>query len=287
MSDTHYTTDNTLLSSVGGSILGYTQSERIAFALQDVTNLQTEKGNLDAVMVLGDLSTDDPGYRLLLDANYVEKFKTDFMDQLSVPCYALAGNHDGYTVAEWNEIFGYDREYVVEIAGAKFIMLDTYEAKHTLSASGSAYRGMDEDNLNFLKTELEKEFSGPIFLCAHWFTISFDDSFKELLSQYPNVVCMFHGHSHKNGISKSVDTASKYLINTGGYAYDPNEDENGERDFNRFDTKYAWGYQVLEWDDTAVRTYHVKPARDYTDSSGTIYSIEETLIEDELFIRYN
>ena len=292
LSDTHYTTEDTAEKTAplaSGPLFGHTQAERIQFALQDVAAFKNEKGSLDAVMILGDLSTDDCGVRSL-STSYVKKFKTDFVDQLSllsVNSYALAGNHDCYTNAEWKEIFGYERRYVVEVAGAKFIMLDTFEEGNAPNLSGSIYTGIDEECYNFVKEELEKDFSGPIFLCAHYFRmpISADamgNEFYTLLNQYPNVQCLFYGHTHKNGVIQSTNLPGKYVVNTGGYAYDPSTDENGTSNYDKFDEAYAWGYQVLEWSNKWVRIYHVKPARSYVDSSGVTHTIEETLIEDKI-----
>lgn len=298
LSDTHYTTDDTTVTpkqESAGNILGYTQLQRVQFALSDVKAFAAEKGGLDAVMILGDLSTDDCGYRNF-STNYVEKFKTDFMDalqnDLSVPSYALAGNHDCYTSAEWNDIFGYERQYVVTVKGkdgapdAKFIMLDMFEEGTVSSATGSAYTGMNQECYEFLKAELEKEFSGPTFLCSHYFRTPFSEDemgseFYNLLNQHPNVQCLFHGHSHYNDVITSSNIPGKYVVNTGGYAFDPNA-YDGVYNFNRFDVNYAWGYQVLEWSDQWVRIYHVKPARSYVDSSGVTHTIEETLIEDKI-----
>ena len=297
LSDTHYTTEDSTENTAplaSGSLFGHTQAERIQFALQDVTAFKNKKGSLDAVMILGDLSTDDCGVRSL-STNYVRKFKTDFVDPLSllsVKSYALAGNHDCYTNAEWQEIFGYERQYVVEVAGAKFIMLDTFEEGDAPDSSGSIYTGIDEECYQFVKAELEQDFSGPIFLCAHNFKmpISNDpmgEEFYTLLKQYPNVQCLFYGHTHKNGVIQSGNLPGKYVVNTGGYAYDPSTAADGTSNYNKFDEAYAWGYQVLEWDDEVIRIYHVKPARTYTDSEGVAHTIEEDLIEGKFVFQWN
>ena len=75
-----------------GDALGYTQTEKMAIILNDVCEFAKDTP-IEAVLVLGDLSTDDCGYRRMAE-NYVQKFKDEVM--LEFPCvsYALPGNHE-------------------------------------------------------------------------------------------------------------------------------------------------------------------------------------------------
>jgi hypothetical protein len=55
--------------------------------------------------------------------------------------------------------------------------------------------------------------------------------------------------------------------------------------FNQFDEAWAWGYTVLEWNETKAHVYHVKPARHYVGGNGE-FDFTET-IENELTITFN
>ena len=232
--------------------------------------------------MLGDLTTDDYGFRTLKE-NYLQKFKNNFIDKLGYPCYALPGNHDSHPVNVWNEQLGvdYGRQYSVKIGDAVFIMLDTFAVTGTnsdnvksavadsegnsIDASGANYSGID---MEWLKKELANYPTETIFLCSHKYNSSDSNAteFTELLNANPRIVCMFEGHTHKYNVSSLAGSAK--LINVGTYSYKPAED-NGwlpttKNDFEVFDENYAWGYQVLEWNDTEVRTYHVRIGRTYT-----------------------
>lgn len=275
VSDMHYTTEETTeelkalypeanTSAAAGKTFGYTQEEKIEAILDDIDDF-TENYPIDAVMVLGDLSLDDYGFRNLPES-YLKNFRKDFLDELEYPWYAIAGNHDSYPNEEWKAIIGTDRQFSVKIGDAAFIMLDTFADELATGASGSPYVGVD---VEWLEKELEKYPTETIFLCSHHYKpTAADYKFTRLLRENDRIICMFHGHTHKNTLVAPEELNYKALANIGGYAYD-GDDSSGAWDFSQFDDDWAWGYQVLEWNDTEVRTYHVKTPRSYTGSNGT------------------
>ena len=60
----------------------------------------------------------------------------------------------------------------------------------------------------------------------------------------------------------------KFLFDIGGYGYQ-SDLSSGTYDWDVFDDDYAWGYQVVEWNETEVHTYHVKTTRTYNGTNGT------------------
>ena len=285
-SDMHYTTNYTqttynLLyysnganaSAVSGPMFGYTQDERMEIILSDINDQAEENGILDAVFLLGDLSIDNKGYANLHE-DFLKTFKDNYLSRLQYPWYAIAGNHDSYTDTEWETYMGRKRQYSVEIGNAVFIMLDTFEAAHATTASGSNYVGVDTE---FLAAELAKEEYADkiIFLCAHYYherkNTTNDAALQAVLeaekADKNRIVCLFRGHSHNSRIiTDQTSMAGIPIVDIGGYAYNP---DGVDGDYNVFQEAYAWGYQVLEWDENEVRLYHVKPARTYTDSTTT------------------
>ncbi len=290
VSDMHYTTDESPAelkqkypesnaSDASGGTFGYSQGEKIQAILDDIDAF-AETYPVDAVMVLGDLSLDDYGYRNL-PVSYLKEFKKDFLDKLDFPWHAIAGNHDSYPNEEWKAIIGTDRQYSVKIGDAAFIMLDTFEDELATGASGSKYCGVD---VEWLEKEIEKYPTETIFLCSHYYQPKEADyKFTKLLRNNPRIVCMFHGHTHKNTVVAPEVMNFKYLANIGGYAYD-GDDSSGAWDFSQFHDDWAWGYQVLEWNDTEARIYHVKTPRTYTGSNGTFNFPGG--IEDDMIIKY-
>ena len=284
VSDMHYTTEETheemLLSNpqvntsaAAGDAFGHTQKEKVQCIVKDITSF-TDNNPTDAVLVLGDLSIDDYGFRNLPD-NYCTKFKEDCMEKLACPSYAIAGNHDSYPEEMWKEIFGYGRQYSLKIGNAVFVMLDTFKAAAANSASGSPYVGIDVD---YLRKELAKYPTEPIFLCTHHIKDEPKEELMQLLSENPRIVCLFRGHTHINQVLQCQNLAGKPLVDIGGYGY-VGEVIDGNWHFDRFDPSWAWGFEVLEWNEDEAFMYHIKPARTYRGFNG-VFELEE-MIEGE------
>ncbi len=290
VSDMHYTTDESTdelkakypesnASAASGDTYGYSQTEKIQAILDDINTFKQDH-TVEAVLVLGDVTLDDYGFRNL-PVKYLSEFKKDFLDKLDIPWYTLAGNHDSYPNEEWKAIIGTDRQYSFKIGDAAFIMLDTFEDELATGASGSKYDGID---MEWLEKEIEKYPTETIFLCSHYFNEKNTNyKFTKLLRDNPRIVSMFHGHTHKNTVVAPESMNYKYLANTGGYAYD-GDDSSGSWDFSQFNDDWAWGYQVLEWNDEEARIYHVKTPRTYTGSNGTFTFPGG--IEDDLIIKF-
>ena len=247
-----------------GDALGYTQTEKMAIILEDITRVMRETP-VEAVLVLGDLSTDDCGFRTMAE-NYVLKFKNEIMEKLPCAAYALPGNHDSHSNEVWREIFGYDRSHSVKIGDTVFMMLDTYRAGNATGGAGTPYTGADAE---WLEKELEKYPTERIYLCSHYFKADeVNDKFDEIVKSNDRIVCVFQGHTHKNKILIREKWNDKMIIDLGGYAYH-GEKVDGKYRFDRFDEAWAWGYGVLEWNDFEMHYYHVKNPRKYVGRNGT------------------
>ena len=189
------------------------------------------------------------------------------MDALPCPVYAIPGTHDSYTNDIWKRIFGYDRQFVAEFGDTVFIMADTFAAVPAVGASGSSHTKLDG---GFLQSCLEKYKGKKIFLCAHYFDAyeSFDGKTKQIIKECSDIVCLFRGHVHISSvIGLGAEMGDKMLIDIGGYGY-CGRNIGGKWDFNTFDLKWAWGYQVLEIYDDMIKTYHFKTANRYIATNG-------------------
>ncbi len=279
VSDMHYTTDlsaaemsavcpGAKASAASGNAFGKTQSEKIQKVYSDICREHGESA-LDAVLVLGDLSVDDYDFRCLPE-NYCKKFKAECMDRLPCPAYAIPGNHDSYPNEQWCRMFGYERQYTLELGDCVFIMADTFDsgtAQKNNPAAGSANTPIDED---FLREALEKYRGRKIFICAHYIHgASFSEQSRRLIAENDDIMIMYRGHTHISSMTEdSRELGEKTLIDIGGYGY-CGKLVNGKYEFNIYDYKWAWGYQILEVYDDKIETYHVKTDMNYIATNGT------------------
>ena len=288
VSDMHYTVSEqpeeynkthpgSIACAASGNAFGLTQREKIEKVYTDII-AENSRGALDAVLVLGDLSVDDYDFRNL-PINFCEQFKKDCLDRLPCSYYTLAGNHDSHPNNVWKELFGYDREYSFEIDDCAFIMLDTFKAIPAKTASGAAHTPVDYE---FLKAALEKHKGKKIFLCSHYFETkltgnnSFTDDVRELIKNNDDIVFLYRGHTHVNSVTNMGDSyGGKQIIDIGGYGYQGMKIDN-RYEFNIFDFKWAWGYQVLEIYDDCIKTYHVKTKMHYEGTNGS-FDVDETV----------
>ena len=278
VSDMHYTTEETkeelkkiypdaIASEAAGKAFGYTQTEKVEKIYEDICEERSRLG-LDAVLILGDMSLDDYGMRNL-PFNYCVKFKEDCLDRLPCPYYVIPGNHDSYPNDMWKDIFGCDREYVLEFADSIFIMGDVFKGTTVNGPSAP----LDTIDSNMLREALEKYAGKRIFICAHHVRDEiFSEDCRYLVQNNSDVVCMFRGHVHQN---KVLNFCGKTVFDIGGYCFN-GQMINHKYEVNIYDPKWAWGYQILEIYDDMIKTYHVKPKMRYYATNG-IFDIEETI----------
>lgn len=284
ISDMHYTTDlsaselkkthpESNASAATGTAFGKTQREKIEKVYTDIIR-ENERCALDALLVLGDLSIDDYDFRRL-PINYCEQFKRDCLDRLPCKYHVIPGNHDSYPNEIWRKVFGTDREFAAETGGSVFIMMDTFNSIPAANASGSALTVMNED---FLAECLEKYKGKRIFICAHYVepTKNVTESVQNLIKDSKDVVFLFRGHTHvKNVIAMGDVFGGKTLVDIGGYGYCGMKIDN-RYEFNIFDEKWAWGYQILEIYDDKIVTYHVTTDNHYHAVNGD-FDVQETI----------
>ena len=147
---------------------------------------------------------------------------------------------------------------------------------HARSASGAAFTDVD---MVFLKQELEKCSQKKIFLLSHYFLPERNEALSQLVSSDPRILCLFQGHTHINRVLQPPCLQGTPLVDIGGYGYQ-GECVEGKWIFSRFDPAWAWGYQVLQWNEESTQTYHIKPQRLYQGSNGNFFypgAIEDKL----------
>lgn len=288
VSDMHYTTELTYsdlkkiypdsnTSAAAGRTFGMTQREKVEKIYEDIIRENGRKP-LDAVLVLGDLSVDDYDFRNL-PINYCMQFKKECLDRLPCDYYVLPGNHDSYPNDEWRNIFGTDREFVCEVGDAVFIMADTFCGYPAKAASGAGLTMMNEE---FIMACLEKFRGRKIFICAHHIDArsegnpTLSPALRDIIKENEDIVFLFRGHTHHSEvIDLGTAFGGKRLVDIGGYGYCGIKMDYGW-EFNIYDFKWAWGYQVLEIYDDKILTYHVTTDNTYNAKNG-VFEVSESV----------
>ena len=248
---------------------GFTNDQRMQELCDDIRYEHSVRG-LDAVYILGDLSTDDyyegieddkwTGYTVNACKAVYEKFFVPLSEELGIPVSVMGGNHDSHSNEVWTEFSGLDRQYVVDDGqnDAKF------DGNY---ANGNNYTGID---VEWLTEQLEKyKDRENVFLLSHYFA---GGEVASVVRDYDNVVCLFDGHVHHQSESRQLSGTDKIIINTGTYSYG---DFNG--DFGApcscGSKGCLWGFQILETTEDMVISYRIDTERRYYFSGGsTVYT---------------
>lgn len=288
ISDIHYYTT----ANIRDDNLGITRAQKRELLTSQIRKELDGRG-LDAILVLGDLATDNWTVGLDDAKNESERYtkNTYYAKALYDECFrqfegelgifVLAGNHDSFLNDKWREMFGTDRQYSFRIGNMAFIMLDTFGSAGSLKKSeGTDYVGI---NRTWLAGEMAKYRDCRVILCAHYFANM--DELKALSTQYSNIIGFFHGHTH---LYEAVDVGNGTMcINDGGFSYAAFASETGVWDFSFLDPRSAWGYSIVEWtaDDSVCVSYRTAIAMNYQASNMTYTVAEERKTAD--IILYN
>ena len=260
---------------------GHDTDERMRNMCDNIRAEYQQRG-LDAIFVLGDLSTDDYPIRYTSGVwlkTVWDNYLKPLSNELGIPVLPVAGNHDSYPAKEWEYIFGgIKREYVWENEknGDVFIMCDTFNTAGGNTATGGGGANFTNINKPWVMQQLEKyKDRKNVFLASHYFgREETTNSLAELVDKYPNVRALFDGHSHSYvSDSPLLGATGRRIINTGNYSYGGTQYvfKNGVKyyNFNYHDTKNPWGYNLIETTATTALSYRIDVDQYY---SGEIYS---------------
>ena len=244
---------------------GYSTVERMTKMCAEIEEEYNSRG-LDAIFILGDLTTDDwPARDSVWLGDLFEKYLDPLSEKLGIPILAVGGNHDSHINDMWKPIVGQDREFVWENpkTGDVFIMVDTFNPllSPSTGASGAGFTG---NNLEWIEEQLEKyKNRNNIFICSHKFDPN--DKLIKLISNYENVKALFDGHSHhhsvtplKTSIEGETIEAGACLINAGNYAYGAwGDSAQYGYSFDFHDERNVWGYNIVEMSGSKTITYRI------------------------------
>ena len=260
---------------------GHDTDERMRNMCDNIRAEYQQRG-LDAIFVLGDLSTDDYPIRYTSGVflkTVWDNYLKPLSNELGIPVLPIAGNHDSYPAREWEFIFGgIKREYVWENpkTGDVFIMCDTYNTANGNTATGGGGASFTNINKPWVEEQLEKyKDRKNVFMASHYFgrgdTLN---AVAELVDKYPNVRALFDGHSHSYvNDSPYLGATGRRIINTGNYSYGSTQyvyiNHVQYYNFNYHDTQNPWGYNIIETTANDAVSYRIDVDQYY---SGEIYS---------------
>ena len=285
------------------NVRGFSADARMKELQRDIRAEYYYRG-LDAIFVLGDLSTDDwyegiPKWKGHTGTNRCAELYNKYLkplgDELGIPVYVIKGNHDSYPDSEWKNFSGLDPQFAVDDGNNVILMCDVYKYgtdndsdKDGNWANGADYTGVD---FTWLEQQLEKYKNREnIFIAAHELILDANEkvTMQNLIAKYPNVVCFLDAHTHHNiapsgngGTVSSFYGTGRYQLNVGNYAYGGFDGEdfsaNCGSTYCMGPTKITdsegyttvsncwWGYQIVETSVSgSVTSYHVTTERTYT-----------------------
>lgn len=203
------------------------QKDEIAELLCSDLEAEYKKDPYEALLLLGDYSLDHwawntKGTYLTLGISNAKRFADRYLPRLAptgVEVRMIAGNHEQYGEALWNELTGHRRREHIVIGDILFILCDTYGGDlDPTDHSDGTYIGVQMDDIHELMARYPDK---KVILCAHWFDIDAEsEEFRELLRREDRILCLFCGHNHLSRIANTGEAnGSKPIIYTGHYSY--------------------------------------------------------------------
>lgn len=220
-----------------------------------------EKQPYTALLLLGDYSLDHwawqtKGTYLTKGLSNAKLFAEKYLDRIAPDGVALrmiAGNHEQYGDALWNELTGFNRRDHIVIGDILFILTDTFggDLDPTEHSDGTYIGANVEDIKSLMAAYPDKK----VIICSHWFDITKEgEEFRQLLRDEKRILCLFCGHNHRSQIANTgEENGSKPILYTGNYSY------SGEPN----NLRCLPGYRVLEWDENSLCTKYVVHSHTY------------------------
>lgn len=199
---------------------GITRDEKADRIIRQI-NDEHQKHPFSMILFLGDYSLDywawhTKGTWLTERKSYTKQFVDQYCQALPAPFYMLAGNHEQYDAAQWEQITGFKRSAEFVLGDYLFILWDSFGADlNPTEHSDGTYTPPDVQQIRSI---IARHPNKNVILCSHSFQPSLTDEEAELIRD-PNILCLFQGHTHLSDIrTLPMEYGSKKLIQTGGWS---------------------------------------------------------------------
>lgn len=236
----------------------------------------------DAILLLGDYSLDHwawdvKGSYLTKGVSNTKLFVEHCLPKIApkgVEVRMIAGNHEQYGDAHWQNLTGFKRSDYLILGSVLFILLDTFGGNlDPLEHSDGTYIGVDIEYVKMLTSRYPDK---KVILCAHWFDLEKEsEEVKSFIANNDRILCLFCGHNH---LSKIITTGEKYgnkpIVYTGHYSY--SGEKNPIRCLN--------GYREVIITEEGIKSKYIVPSHTYT--INNVKFTTEYAEQDDIFIKF-
>ena len=246
-SDLHWRNNNTQIAT------GITYQQAFDTFISNV-NAKNQEIGVDFVVINGDMTTNDYNYS---DEQIV---KDKLVNELDVPVYFVHGNHDTISEQNWRNVFGYGKNYLIDLGYVYLICADTYAT----SVEGSPSTGYEQSDINTtfynqIVALLEK-YPKPCMLITHSYNNNYPN-FQALWAN-PLVKGALSGHTHS---ARTMNYKSKPVLETASFAH------------TNAASKTPWGYVLLQTKAEYIKGTLITVAKTY--GGGTWGTLEQPYTE--------
>lgn len=240
----------------------------------DSINAEHHKKPIDFVLLNGDLITIHSG-NLANKKERMLEFKHKYLDQLEMPYFAIRGNHDGFTDAEWEEMFNQKPQISIETESFVFLMIDVYNTYDSTFNSGADMKYIGAyTQLDWIKEQVEyaKSASKKVICIYHYidFGVSEEATWLNYLKSEDAIIAQVVGHSHVV-YAQNDSTTGKPKIGTGNFG-----NTSGQASDETHPKENRSGYKIIEVNPDKLVAYHIYPALTYPNWDGEEYISVET-----------
>ena len=215
-SDTHYT--------YRGDPYYETSKEDRMQMWVDAVNAEHARRPFDLIVIMGDVSLDhwkwQGGGSYLKDGiSNTADFMRDYVSQLpsDVPVFVLAGNHEQYGNAKWNELVGNDRQGSFVLGDNLFLFLDSFADELDPDYHHDGVETAPDTD--FIQAEMAKYPNHKVWLISHYFSLDLATPAFKAIVKDSRVKGLFQGHTHQNTIvSMGEEYGYKTIAQTGCFA---------------------------------------------------------------------
>lgn len=240
--------------------------------LIDALIAEHNKYPIDFMVIAGDLTTDN-GFSAVGGTNYLAKVYEYFLSKLPFPVYSCAGNHDGYSDADWRAITGTDRQFSVCFEDMVVVFLDNFTVPSSNIPSGGTYRPSD---YGYLREQMDRNPLKKFIVVSHFFNPNSDsEDFLDLVND-DRVLFLVSGHTH--GHDKST-YGTKANIRCGNFSYSINPN-NGYPIYNYEEGASPYGFQSIRLSSSGIVANYIEPEITYYGSDNTAYPHSYTIGSD-------